>query len=197
MLLLAPASNGALLLALSLVHGSALPLLQRVAAQPGVAPAGLAAPALARLEACLVSTVAALVSAAFCTREGAAASGGPNAAAAAAAAAFDKDSIGGSSSSGSSSIGREPSLPSFSVELQGERLVSLLMLLAHPADHMAPELLGAGPMRTGLLQDVTRVHALDAAIAAAMHQVCGPGGAVAGCSLHCTAPQSLPRGSAY
>jgi hypothetical protein len=166
-LLLHPANHGSLLLALAVVHSSVLPQLLRLAQQPGAAEAsgnGLTPSRVLQLQQCLVSLVFHLLTSAFCTAAGAAASGGPDAVAA--AAAKGSSSSNGSNSSSSSS--------SFNPEVQGQELMNLLMLLAHPSDHVHQQQDGAAAdfgLKGSLLAVMNELHHFDVAVAAAMQQV--------------------------
>lgn len=193
-LLLHPQNHGSILLTLAVVHDSVLPLLQRVAQQPGAADAsgeGLAPARVLQLQQCLISLVFHLLAAAFCNPAGAAAAGGPAALAAqAAAAAADHgyNSSGARNSSGtsnSSSNKRSPppgfsssssstangvsvqQQPGFNPDIQGQELMNLLMLLAHPSDLTSHQ----QHHKAGLLAAVNHAHHLDVAVAAAVEQV--------------------------
>lgn len=164
-LLLHPSHHGAVLLALGVLHTSLLPLLARLAQQPDAAAAGLSQQRVQRLAQAVPSLVFHLLRGAFCSREGAA-TAGPHAAAAAAAAAASA----AASSSGSSSSGELGRLSASDAELQGQELMNLLMLLAHPGDHGGGSG-GGGGTAGGLLAAVNRRHHLDAAVEAAVEQV--------------------------
>jgi hypothetical protein len=181
-LLLHPSNHGSLLLALAVVHSSVLPQLLRLSQQPGAAEAsdrGLTPARVLQLQLCVVSLVFHLLAAAFCTAAGAAASGGPDAIAAAAAAAPNGSSTSSSKISppgyGSSSNSSSSSSSSkFDAETQGQELMNLLMLLAHPSDHVHQQQAAAaadGALKESLLAAVNHGHHLDVAVAAAMQQV--------------------------
>ncbi|KAF8062062.1 hypothetical protein HT031_004322 [Scenedesmus sp. PABB004] len=149
-LLLAPVHHGALLLALAVVHGGVLPLLARVAAQPQAAAHPALAPGrVRRLQVALERLVFCLLRAA-CGRGGRGRRGAPRRARPAAAPAD-----GGG----------------FSAELQGQELMNLLMLLAHPSDHTAAGGDGGGGgaphQQAGLLTALNHAHHLDVAVAGA------------------------------
>jgi hypothetical protein len=141
---------------------------------PGLAPARLL-----RLQCCLESVVFHLLRSAFCTKEGALASGGPEAVAAQASAA----SGGAASSSSSSSSSKRPSPPGFgskglttaavgfSSEVQGQELMNLLMLLAHPSDGAPHAAATAADLKANLLAAVNHTHHLDAAVSTAVAEV--------------------------
>lgn len=168
-LLLHQQHHGELLIVLAAIYSSTLPLLHRVAQQPAAATVpGLAPPRLVRLQHCLESVVCHLIRSAFCTKEGALASGGPDAVAAGAG--------GPSSSSSSSSMKPPPGYSSkgsaqgagFSAEVQGQELMNLLMLLAHPSDGVH----SSGDLKGNLLAAVNHAHHLDVAVSSAGSEVC-------------------------
>lgn len=181
-LLLHQSHHGELLIVLAAIHSSTLPLLQRVSLQPAAAAVpGLAPARLLRLAHCLESVVFHLLRSAFCTREGALASGGPEAVAAQASAA-----AGGASSSSSSKppppgFGSKGSATGvgaaagFSAEVQGQELMNLLMLLAHPSDG-APHAAAAADLKANLMAAVNQTYHLDAAVSSAVAEVCVGGG---------------------
>jgi hypothetical protein len=163
-LLLHQQHHGELLIVLAAIYSSTLPLLHRVAQQPAAAAAavpGLAPARLMRLQHCLESLVFHLLRSAFCTRGGALASGGPSAVAAVAAAA--------TGAPGSSSSRKPPAGDGigFSAETQGQELMNLLMLLAHPSDAAH----GAAAAKGNLLAAVNHEYHLDVAVSAAVSEV--------------------------
>jgi hypothetical protein len=177
-LLLHPAHHGELLVMLAAVYSSTLPLVARVAAQPAAAAVpGLAAGRLQRLQQCLESLVYHLLRAAFCTKAGAAAASGPGAIAASAAGGAGSSSskrpppgYGGSSSSKAAAAG------AFDAETQGQELMNLLMLLAHPSDALPQQQQHSSSSSSGgpagnLLAALNHAHHLDVAVSAAVAEV--------------------------
>lgn len=169
-LLLHQQHHGELLIVLAAIYSSTLPLLHRVAQQPAAAAVpGLTSARLLRLQHCLESVVFHLIRSAFCTKEGALASSGPDAVAAAAAAA------GGSVPSSSSSSRKPPpgyvskgsARVGFDAETQGQELMNLLMLLAHPGDGVN----AAAEVKGNLLAAVNHAHHLDVAVSSAVTEV--------------------------
>jgi hypothetical protein len=159
-LLLHSANQGSLLLALAVLHSSVLPQLLRLSQQPGASEGSgnaLNPQRVVQLQQCLVSLVFHLLTGAFCTAAGAAASAGPEAIAAAAANGSSSSSSGGS----------------FNAEVQGQELMNLLMLLAHPSDHVHQQDGAAadGGLKGSLLAVMNQLHHFDVAVAAAMQQV--------------------------
>lgn len=154
---------------LAAIYSSTLPLLQRVAAQPAAASTpGLSPSRMGRLQHSLESVVFHLLRSAYCTRQGALASGGPDAVAAQAAAA------GGASSSSSSrqpppGFSRGVAGVGFSAEIQGQELMNLLMLLAHPSD--IDGVPAADHSKGNLLAAVNHTHQLDVAVSSAASEV--------------------------
>jgi hypothetical protein len=169
-LLLNQQHHGELLIVLAAIYSSTLPLLHRVAQQPAAAAVpGLAPARLMRLQHCLESLVFHLLRSAFCTRGGALASGGPAAVAAAAAAATGAPSSSRSSSNSSRKPpgGGDSGGVGFSAETQGQELMNLLMLLAHPSDGIH----GAAAAKGNLLAAVNHEFHLDVAVSAAVSEV--------------------------
>lgn len=152
-LLLHPDNHGSVLLAVAVVHSTVLPLLQRIAQQPAAAGVQGFHPArVQQLQHCAVSLVFHMLRAAFCTPAGAAAAAhsepsGPNQ--------------------------QQQQQQGFSAELQGQELMNLLMLLAHPSDHVYGG--GSGSVdvaaKGGLLAAVNQQHHVDVEVAAAVDQV--------------------------
>ena len=184
-LLLHPQHHGELLIVLAAIYSSTVSLLRRVAQQPAAAAVpGLTPARINRLQQCLESLVFHLLRSAYCTKEGALAAGGPDAiaaqAAAAAAGSPEASSSAASSSRkpppgfglSSSSSGSSPAGVGFSAETQGQELMNLLMLLAHPTDgvHAAADTSG------NLLAAVNHSHHLDVAVSQAVSQVGAVGG---------------------
>jgi hypothetical protein len=174
-LLLHPSNHGSLLLSLAVVHSSVLPQLLRLLQQPGAAEAsgnGLAPARVLQLQQCVVSLVYNLLAAAFCTAAGAAAAAGPDAIAAQAAAAASSSSSSKKAPPGyGSSNGSSSSSSTFDPEVQGQELMNLLMLLAHPSDHVHQQQAADGGLKDSLLAAVNHAHHFDVAVAAAMQQV--------------------------
>lgn len=176
-LLLHPQHHGELLIVLAAIYSSTIPLLRRISQQPAAAAVpGLSPARIQRLQHCLEGLVFHLLRSAFCTKQGALASGGPAAVAALAAA---EGGPSGSSSS-SSSRPRPPGFSSssgpekgsgktgFNPEIQGQELMNLLMLLAHPSEvgsHAGPD------AAAHLLAAVNHAHHLDVAVSSAVSEV--------------------------
>lgn len=183
-LLLHPHNHGELLIVLAAIHSSTVPLLHRVSQQPAAAAVpGLAPGRIHKLQLCLEAVVFHLLRSAYCTKQGAFASGGPAAVAAQAAALSPAAAAGAgaaSSSSSSSSLRSTPAAAAaasgFSSEVQGQELMNLLMLLAHPSDgvggggHTA-----AADGKGNLLAAVNHAHHLDVAVSSAVSEVRGVG----------------------
>jgi len=178
-LLLHPQHHGELLIVLAAIYSSTIPLLRRISQQPAAAAVpGLSPARIQRLQHCLECVVFHLLRSAFCTKQGALASGGP--AAVAALAAAEGGPSGSSSSSSSSSRPRPPGFGSssgpetglantgFNPEIQGQELMNLLMLLAHPSEvgsHAGPD------AAANLLAAVNYAHHLDVAVSSAVSEV--------------------------
>lgn len=167
-LLLHQQHHGELLIVLAAIYSSTLPLLRRVAAQPAAAATpGLSPSRMAWLQHSLESVVFHLLRSAYCTRQGALASGGTDAVVAQA---------GGASSSRSSSSRQPPpgfsggaAAAGFSAEIQGQELMNLLMLLAHPSD--IDGVPTADHAKGNLLAAVNHTHHLDVAVSSAASEV--------------------------